>query len=397
MLQSAILRINAANYQVFHKLPLLIVITFLPLFISCAPRLPILRVWRPWLRTIDSPTRIKIGSSIKTEVTGSTKPLLGNEGLMQNEIAEMMRFLLERRGYVAAIDSADYYLHIEYETKDHDEIDYSSIYYASGENYLGSLSTTTSGLGVTIANAIAAFSAKSTTIVGQRISSSISYIHSISIEIYNNGRNCIWKGESTWNSINPDILGEIRVALQLLMSDLPFNPEFIPEVPKIRDDHVINYYMLNVEDYWFSCPALPYRITFPESYKQAWTGKPFENKMPYESPTAFFRRSIDKENRGACAAFVDLVRTAEYALPEGKGDWQNPLNALLWTKVTLGGRYRIGPEGQPVNILVTLSGEYYGYLVKKCQIVDDSEYTIFKRKLSDWQMSLQQYYDIFEK
>jgi hypothetical protein len=244
-----------------------------------------------------------------------------------------------------------------------------------------------------VAGAVAAIATKSSSVLDQHISTSIFYIHTVSAEVYNNRNICIWKSESTWKSINLDINDNILFALQLMYSDLPYDNHNAPEIAEVKNDHVINYYKLTVEDLWFSCPALPYMITFPKILNR----NSNNNKVPIESPSVFIHRCMDKNNRNAFAAFVDLVQTAEYAVPSGSGSWNNPLNELLWKKVTLGGKYRFGTNKTPINILVNLKGEEYGYVVDRCLVVSDSEYAEFQQKLTDWQKVLQDYYDIYEK
>ncbi len=98
------------------------------------------------------------------------------------------------------------------------------------------------------------------------------------------------------------------------------------------------------------------------------------------------------------ACYVDLIQTAEYVLPNGDEiDWKNPLSKSLWEKVTLGGKYLLGPLKTPINAIVELKGRQNGYYINKCKIVDDKEYAEFEVRINKWRDALSNYYDVYKK
>jgi hypothetical protein len=98
----------------------------------------------------------------------------------------------------------------------------------------------------------------------------------------------------------------------------------------------------------------------------------------------------------ALAAYVDLVQTAEYSIPEGGGKWSNPLDSSLWKKVLLGARYYLGSDTSASNIFIELYGQTDGYKLEKCWIGTDKEYSQFQDKLAKWQRALSDYYDYYK-
>lgn len=239
----------------------------------------------------------------------------------------------------------------------------------------------TSGLGVSIARTISALSSRSTTVGTQSAEQILSYTHTIAIEISSKDGLALWKGESTWDTGDLNILIGIIPALQLILSDLPSDRSVRPEVPEVKDTHINNYFRLMCKDAWFTCPALPYRIYFAE-HSQSIAGP----KAP-----------VGINNPNALAAYVDLVQTAEYALPGGdEKAWKNPLELSLWKNVTLGGQYFLGPDKKAVNIIIELTGKSDGYYIEKCKIADDKEYSDFNLRLRMWREALYYYYDVYE-
>ena len=66
--------------------------------------------------------------------------------------------------------------------------------------------------------------------------------------------------------------------------------------------------------------------------------------------------SLSKEIKHvvALSAYIDLIQTAEYALPQGKEKNTNPLDRDIWSKVQLGGIYYLGNDDIPRKILINL-------------------------------------------
>jgi hypothetical protein len=243
----------------------------------------------------------------------------------------------------------------------------------------GSGAGATSGLGVSIARAVSAVVSRSATVSTQTADETISYTHTISMEISDRDGSILWKGESTWDSPELNLINRIIPALQLLLSDLPADRTTRPEVPEIKESHVLNYYRLECEEVWFTCPALPYRIMFSE-----------------RTPDKKKSLPSSVNNPSALAAYVDLIQTAEFALPDGnERDWKDPLDVSLWKETTLGGQYSLGPSKKQANILIRLLGKSDGYYVDDCRVVTDQEFSNFNARLAQWRKSLQDYYDVY--
>jgi len=364
-----------------HSIYVVCVILFFVLT-GCATT-PSIQIWQPWTRILNSKTSIPLNSKIKIIVEGDSKPLLGNDLLLQNDIKENLKYLLERRGYKIVTEDFQFLLILKYKTERHDKIKSSSFMYSSTDNSSALLSTsgslTSLGLGVSIAQTISALSNKSKAI-SQNISETVkSYIHTISIEIFDVGNELIWQGASTWDTPNINLQTDIKPSIQIIVSNLPENKENLPSVSIIKKGKDKNYYNLVCKDKWFSCPALPYKITFSSNDSQS---------IDYGIPESI-------NDPSALAAYVDLMQTAEYVLPLGMKNYENPLNNSLWSKIQLGGIYQLSNEKQ-IKILIKLKGEKNGYLVDKCWIATDEEFTEFENKLNNWRNSLIDYYDVYE-
>jgi hypothetical protein len=171
----------------------------------------------------------------------------------------------------------------------------------------------------------------------------------------------------------------------MVLSSLPSIQTMKPEIGKIKESHVDNYFTLKcLEQRWYTCPALPFKI-----YMIHW---PTDNYMPD------FRLPWGMKDTYALAAYVDLIQTAEFALPDGDAkDWSNPFNIDLWKRVTLGGQYLIGPEKKPVNVIIKLSGESNGYYIDSANVVSDKDYALFQQKLSNWERAIKDYRDFYVK
>ena len=353
------------------------------LFTGCATT-PSVQIWQPWTRILESNATIPQKSKIKITVEGTTYPLLGNNVLLQKEIKQKMIYLLERRGYKIVNNDFDFSLNLAYKTDRFDKVTSSSLMYSSTDNASVLLSTsgslTSLGLGVSIAQTISALSNKSS-VISQNISETVkSYTHTISIEIENTSKELIWQGESTWDSPNINLQTDITSAIQLIVSNLPDSKENLPMVSTIKKGKENNYFNLICKDKWFSCPALPYKITFSPVVSSS------SASIDYSIPSSI-------NNPSVLAAYVDLLQTAEYVLPLGIK--KNPLNRSLWSKIQLGSIYKLTNDKQ-IRILIILNGEKNGYVVNKCWIATDEEFTEFEKKLSNWRDALIDYYDVYE-
>lgn len=353
------------------------------LILSCT-QVPEIEVWRPWTRTLPIQNTIITDSELDVEVSGATNPLIGSEKLLHNEITQTLKLLFIRRGFHIVDNNSIYKVKLEYNTERNKT--FSSNYNSLSNNYLLSEYNTltgtgiTQGLGVSVATTLSKLISKSTSISKVQVQTQNNFIHTISIEIVDNNQKVIWKGESTWESNSIDIRNYLVTALQVLLSDLP-SSDFIPHVQKIKQSHASNYYTLNCMNRWFACPALPYRIYFA-AVRPA---DLLDNKLP---------PSI--ENVSALEAYVDLIQTAEYVLPKGSNNLNDPLNTDIWRKAQLGQQYYLGKDKQRVNILINLTGESDGYYIDKAWIATDSEYSIFQKEFNSWKEILIRYYDYYQ-
>ncbi|MFH1897667.1 MAG: hypothetical protein ABH886_05440 [Candidatus Desantisbacteria bacterium] len=355
------------------------------LLVGCAT-VPSLRVSQPWIRSLESNQVIVPTKTIKIEVDGSTSPLLGSERLTSERLRSSLSNLIKRRGFTIDNGTYTYLVKLSYRTERIDKMRFSSTVSSThSQAYAISTNTgadATSGLGVNIARAIGVLASRSSTVSNQTANQTLSYTHTISIELSNKESTILWKGESTWDSEELNLINGIIPAFQLILSDLPSDKSVRPEIPEVKDTHVKNYYRLECNGVWFTCPALPYRILFADNNN---------GFNQFLIPTGIL-------NQNGLAAYVDLIQTAEYALPDGdENDWKDPLNISLWEKVTLGGQYYLGPQKTPVNILITLMGESDGYYISECKIANAKEFSEFNKKLTKWCEMLSDYYNVYKK
>ncbi|MBN2407288.1 MAG: hypothetical protein JXJ19_06300 [Elusimicrobia bacterium] len=359
------------------RLPLLMLLL---LITGCATT-PTTKVWHPWLRTLKNEKEINIGSKLTVDVKGKTDPLLGSEVLLQNKIRYYFKQLLLRRGYEIVNSNADYNVILEYSTSRNDkQYSYSQVYSMNKNEYTyDTLYGINHGLGVSIAMAVNSLTNKSATVATNETINIETYIHSISIlfnEVKTN--NAIWKGEATWDSNRLDLGKDIEPAIRLLVSGLPLNDKIYPRVKKIKQGKETNYYELECKNKWFFCPALPYNIFFT---------------LPSESNAI----PDGVKNPEALVAYIDLIQSAEYALPTGSRNYKNPLLKSLWSKVVLGGKYYMGTDENQIKVLIKLKGTNEGYIVNKCIITTDEEYSKYENQFGKWKNALEDYYNIYEE
>ena len=361
----------------------LIIIFFISLLSGCIT-VPNQQVWRPWTRTFDTPSKIPPYSSFHINIAGTTSALIGDETLLQSDIKDKVKDLITRRGYIISNQHSDYNLLVNYKTFRNDKVNsytQSTVYNRSNNfSYTGSYSN--NALGVLIASAVFGLSNQTNTSAVSSSETVESYTHTISLEIFNLDSALIWKGESTWDSYNIDLSTDIITALQILISWLPNDNMIIPKVAEVNNTKKDNYYNLFCKGSYFSCPALPYRIAFNYSFA-------LENNRNVSSPSSV----VDPR---AYDAFLDLLQTAEYALPLGGSDYSFPLDKKLWSDVEIGGKYYIGKDSQPSNILIKLTGELQGYRIVKCWIADQEEYNDFQSRLFNWRQALKIYYNVHD-
>ncbi|MBU0519508.1 hypothetical protein KJ564_11305 [bacterium] len=353
----------------------LVAFGFLLLLMGCTTTAPVVEVWQPWTRIINSEGIIPLGSTFYLNVKGTTEPLVGEDDLLNHELYNVITSRLERRGFRVDSTDYDYKILLKYNTTS--IIKRSSVFSNSSENYWGYSSSR--NVGFLVAQAISIASANVTESV-QVTRDELRFLHSISLELFNLQNELIWIGESNWDSNNIDIITDSLPAIQIILTDLPKSEQHIPIVRKLKSTHIKNYYRTKLERRWLVGPALPFRITFDE-YLTSGVGKSWHY---------FGFKDLD-----IFPLCVDLIQTSEYVLPIGKKDFTDPFDSNLWGTVKLGGQYKTQPQGEPINIIIVLVGAKSGYFVDKCSVVTDDEYQLFKSQLDQWEQFLKNYYDFY--
>ena len=322
------------------------------LLIQCA-QVPVVRVWRPWIRILEAEPQIDLKGTFSIEVQGETEPLLGSETILQSELRDQIAWLLERRGFEVVTLDGDYELLMHYQTtrneKNHTSIRSEQI--SASVGVAGREVDVNAALGIAIARMIAgmATATQQTSEVNQGVI--IDYTHNIALEIVDRTDNLIWKGESTWESRDLGAESDFGPSLQLLLSSLPSDTEYYPRIKRIKKTSVEEFYETQCANSWFSSPALPYRTKFVIENVTA-RGHTVYNPLP---------RSVVEPT--TLVAYIDLLQTAEYALPldATRSTLPNPLDKKIWRKVQLGGMYYLGDDENASPILIELHGSPAGY------------------------------------
>ena len=186
------------------------------------------------------------------------------------------------------------------------------------------------------------------------------------------------KSDVIWHSYKLDILSEIKPALQLAVSHLPIKKDIIQNVREIRKTHVVNYYNFICRGKLFNCPALPHQVSFEKNTKDSG-----------------FPQSI--RNTEALSAYVDLIQTAEYAIPLSSGEITNPLDNTIWQETQIGKKYYLLPGNIKKNVLIHLALDKKNnvYIIEKCLTVSDDKFEEFIIKRDKWKALLKEYYNVY--
>lgn len=342
------------------------------------------RIWRPWTRAdgrVESPGPIAVSVHLEAEY------LPGSTALRGADVQATIETLLARRGFAVSPEaSAQYkiFATVRSTRADHLAISAQSFSTVSYSAAIGAWQQPGAGVAVaTILGSIGASSKKRVDV--SQVQTQESYTHALSVEISLPNGELVWVGESTWDSPSPDVRGQIRPAVQVLFSSLPQSPAVSPAVPEVQAGKGRNYFDVNCGGSWFACPALPYRIAFSTAVSTR--GSRGEQ---YGSSSGVAK----VQDPYALAAFVDLVETAEYALPLGSNGYGDPLNAGLWKKAQIGAIYDVGSR-KGVRVLVDLEGRPWGYQVVQCRVADDAEWAEYAQRMSRWRKALEDYFDFF--
>jgi hypothetical protein len=361
----------------FNKIVLVALILLLT---GCGATTPTLQVPKPWTRTFGDPQNIEKSSTIFLQIEGEENQLLLNNSLLNEEIYRIIESQLKRRNFslTEIEEDSDYILNVRFLSKEvqvmRSEL---STYQSSSQiNYSGT------STGILAALAVGAQSSSSKLSTKTETSSQTVYRNVVGFVIKTLDEDIIWTGESTWESSSVDILSLFPTVSQILLSNLPGYGEVTPRVPAVNPEKEENYYKLYIQGRYFVGPSLPYVINFERSL----------------SDPNSLSRDIKIEGVSdprISYSVIDLIQTTEYAVPKNP-DYDDPLSTGQWNRVILGGRYYIGDDRQPSNILVELRGNKSGYTINNAKIASKSEYDIFLQDLSKWQNTLYEYYNVFE-
>jgi len=346
------------------------------LFVSACSMVP-RQIPKPWYRTLRG-EQVQKGASLSIIAESDGTPLLGSDDLINQEIVETAKSLLLRRGFVLDEPNPDYVLKIKYITDKESDISIQNtqeypLYYA------GSTSNMNDAFGVLLASALSTsyYISSKTTIT---TNSYKRYNHLINCEIYNRDNAQLWKYDSRVASKSIDFLEHAHSMLQTAFCTLPSTGKVIPKVPLFREDKLLDYAQLYMENRLFVCPALPSFIRFGGVYR---------------SPDGFIPFGISEPKY--LMAYIDLLQSAEYAIPKGsKKNWTNPTQRSLWKKVTLVGQYYVDNENTPINVVITLNGTGAYYLIKSCKTVSSDEYNSYLEKRKDWEEVLKEFFSFDE-
>lgn len=330
-----------------------------------------------WVRTLNTNNQIKAGSRIFINVIGDTIPLSGNEELVRNMITEYAADLLSRRGYIISKTDFDYKFNISYLT--------------NMGSRLSINSETTSYISSRFSNSNMYLTGSSifynTTIIN--IHETSAFLHTMTVNILDINDNLIWTGDTAWETSDLNILLNAYMVFKNLFINLPKTNNVLANVPKVKESRIIDYYMHYCHEKWFTPLALPYNIRFEPLLRIK------ENPNDQNSPLITILPYSITESQNL-AAYVDLIIMSVFALPGGSVDnWiNNPLDDKLWIEASMGGRYILGENEVPINIIINLkkiSGGN-GYVVTNCLVVNDDEYSKFLENMVLWQNIIRTHY-----
>lgn len=326
------------------------------------PPPPSPRIGNPWYQ-VRQAQAIPAGAHVSIQVTGKTATLPGEELLLQTALSGTLGGLLARRGYAVVTENPDFIAQAAYETVRREETHFPAEKDDAGNpEWLGD-ALPVSGWGVMAARMAEIAAPAQAKVTFPDAPAVTRYLHTVSLEFFDSRGAQVWKGDVVWESNGPDIGRDIVSSFQFLLAALPSTGDVIPQVRKVRAAAGDSYWAVNVNPRWFACPALPHKI-----YPQC--------------PDA------PKGLAAAMEAAADLMQTAEFAVPDGKENYDAPLDAANWTKVVLGGKYLLGGDTTPVNILISLEDSPAGYMINRCRVVTDADYAKFTQRLEAWKMAI---------
>ena len=356
-------------------------LVLLSLLVASCAKVPEYGVWRPWRRSLQSNAELPVAGAVETRVTGTTEPLLEDEHLLSESIRLTLNALLERRGYSAVDSAGDFLMKLVYETNEREYTQletYSSGMMGFSSTYEGVFGAYQSswGQGVEIARLAARSIALLSTSDASVVRSASGFRHVLAMLLLDGEGDLLWKGEARWVSSSPEIRRGLVTAAQLLLSEFPMHADDAPIVRKLKETHVDAYLKTECIGKEFACPALPSPIYFREL-----------------SSNLHIDDFISDDT--ALPAIVDLIQTAEFSLPVGRGRYDEPLEPDLWTHAMLGGEYRFSAESAPIKILVKLKGKTTGYAIEDAWVATAEEWKKFKWELENWRTAVAAYFDMY--
>ncbi|NGP90265.1 DUF4136 domain-containing protein [Fodinibius halophilus] len=362
------------------------------LFASCATT-PQVQVERPWTRTLGQAQSIELGSSIFINVSGDEEYLLIDNPLMDNSVYNVIKNQLVRRDFeiVSSKNDAEYVLNVEYQSKDVQvmQTELSSFQSSYQQSASGS------GYGVLAALAVSEQTSSNQSVNQAEVSTQTAYRHTLGFSITQNDQT-VWTGESTWKSSSLDVSNRITSTTQLLLSKLPGYGEVTPRVKAVNPEKKNNYYNQFIKGNSFFGPSLPYLINFYKlSGSRTGPNSSGSRTRPNQGLSISESNIARISNPRILHAIVDLIQTAEYALPK-EPNYENPISTSQWAKVKLGGEYYIGNDDEKTYIIVNLVGDKTGYNIDSASKVNRQEYNRFLNDLKKWITALNNYYEVFE-
>lgn len=347
---------------------------------SCAqlPR----TVYRPWNRTLsENPIPIEIGSKVSVNVKSIETPLLGSDELINNEIGEKVKDLMERRGFFITDANPEYTMSVLYRTFQKTK----NTTFTNNENSSDMFAASyVNNYGVLLANTMASTLAGSVSSTTHSVQMEQTvYQHTICIEIFSANGKEVWRYDTLSENGSVDILEVYTPLLQIALSGLPSSHKVIPRVKKLRPDKFADFASMNLLSGNYMCPALPNYISFKgdrhyDSRKSRDSG--------FELPNV--------ENKEATLAYLDLIETAEYAIPKKEnGKWT--LDSKIFSEVSLIGRYYLGNDTTPVNVFIELKGTPSSYVIRRARLINDNDYAALTKVYVDWVNSLKNYFNFY--
>jgi len=352
-------------------------------FLSSCATTPIVHSWRPYTRTFTHESNVfDTDSDFHVQVICEDSPFLGSTKLIDDEIENLVTTLLRDRGLkVNQENRTSYNFRMRYRTEivSHSTSSTVANSRASGINasQLQTGNATSNTIGVIVASLVSANRVSANNTVVTSNSTKEYYKHTIALEIVDADELLQYKSDVIWETTTPDIRSRLTSSMRYILNSIPTGETPIKKFPKLKINHLNQYFKTNCSYTWFINPVIPYRIKF------------MQNQDGGAAKSAL-------RNPETLPAVVHLIQSAEVAVPYGSRNYKNVTALGLWSTARLGGEYYIGNDDQPVRILVDLSGSSSGYTISKSWVASREEYSKFNQKREEWEKALIEYFDFYE-